>query len=346
MHKTIIILVLATSALVLASVCLVQYRQNSELKASLASLRNTLRTGTPTPGDLGVGTAAVKRPDLPAQVPDAPQEVAGVTAPPVASGSPVVAPAAVTATPAAAAAPTDESPLAGFAGMVKNPAMRDMIRAQQKGHMDMIYGALFKYLQFSGGDLDALKALLLDRQMALVDLSLGMMDSAATPASRKAAADRIKEVTADYDARIKEFLGDENYAVYQSFEATQPDRMQVTLYKGTLNAADALTEEQEDNLIRAMHDARTNFSFSVAGFGDKQGMDPEQLTPELISKLLAEQAKLQEQYTVRAATILTPSQLEQFKASQKQQQAMQEMGMKMAAKMFGQRGRNPSGDGQ
>ncbi len=38
----------------------------------------------------------------------------------------------------------------------------------------------------------------------------------------------------------------------------------------------------------------------------------------------------------KAATILTPPQLEQFKANQKQQRAMQEMGMNMAAKMFGQ----------
>jgi len=51
---------------------------------------------------------------------------------------------------------------------------------------------------------------------------------------------------------------------------------------------------------------------------------------------LEDGAKLQEQYATRAAAILTPSQLEQFKAGLKQQQAMQEMGMQMATKMFGQ----------
>jgi hypothetical protein len=64
--------------------------------------------------------------------------------------------------------------------------------------------------------------------------------------------------------------------------------------------------------------------------------DPSQFTPEKITQLLEESAKLQEQYVTKAATILTPTQLEQFKANQKQQRAMQEMGMKMAVKMFGQ----------
>jgi len=97
-----------------------------------------------------------------------------------------------------------------------------------------------------------------------------------------------------------------------------------------------MTDDQEDKLIRAMHEERTNFQFSATGFGDKQLPDPSQFTPDRIAKLMDETAKLQDQYVTRAATILTPGQLEQFKANQKQQRAMQEMGMKMATKMFGQ----------
>ena len=95
--------------------------------------------------------------------------------------------------------------------------------------------------------------------------------------------------------------------------------------------------EQEDQLIRAMHDARIGFKGAVADFGGQQeGTAPSQFTPEVIAKLLEKNAKLQEQYVAKAAAILTPAQLEMFTANQKQQQAMQEMGMNMAAKMFGQ----------
>jgi hypothetical protein len=219
---------------------------------------------------------------------------------------------------------------------MKNPGMKEMIRAQQKGQIEMMYGPLLKCLQLSDADLEKFKNLLLDRQMALVDSSMEMMNTAATPEEKKVATDRIKEMTAAYDAQAKELLGEDNYTIYKSFEETQAERMQVTMFKGSLTGTDQLSVEQEDSLIRAMHDERSNFKSTVPGFGDKQTPDPSQFTPERITQILEDSAKLQEQYVAKAATILTPSQLEQFKANQKQQQAMQEMGMKMAAKMFGQ----------
>jgi len=238
----------------------------------------------------------------------------------------------------ARAQPVDakEAPMAGLAKMMKNPGMKDMIRAQQKGQQDMMYGSLFKCLQLSDAELENFKGVLLDKQMALVDSSMDMMSGSATPEEKKAAAEKMKETTDAYDAKIKELLGDDNYAVYKSFEDTQAERMQVTLFKGSLSGVDQMSDEQEDSLIRAMHDERSNFKSTVPGFGDKQSADPSQFTPERITQMLEESAKLQEQYVAKAATILTPSQLEQFKANQKQQQAMQEMGMRMAAKMFGQ----------
>ena len=120
--------------------------------------------------------------------------------------------------------------------------------------------------------------------------------------------------------------------------------MQVTLFKGSLNSGDQMTEEQEGNLIGAMHYERTKFKFSATGLGDNQTAGPARFAPDRIAKVLEESAKLQEQYMSRAAAILTPSQLEQFKTSQKQQQAMTEMGMKMAAKMFGQPSKEASGN--
>lgn len=237
----------------------------------------------------------------------------------------------------AEAASATEAPMEGFAKMLKNPGMKDMIRAQQKGQLDMTYGPLFKYLQLSDQDLEKFKSLLLDRQMALVDSSMDMMSGAATPEEKKAAGEKIKELTAAYDAQVKELLGDENYATYKGFEDTQAERMQVTMFKGSLAAVDQLSDEQEDGLIRAMHDTRSNFKYTVPGMDGKQpSADTSQLTQEGIAKMLEDSARLQEQYVAEAAKILTPSQLEQFKSSQKQQQALQEMGLKMAAKMFGQ----------
>jgi hypothetical protein len=308
--------VLGISIVSLIGVCLFQRQQVQRLSAEHAALSKKLEQSAQAKNKRTVAKTETKK------VSDAKPQEEMIEA----------RPAQVDATPA----PAPESPMQDIAKIMKNTGMKEMIRAQQKGQLEMMYGPLFKCLQLSDAELESFKNLLLDKQMALVDNAMDMMNSAATPEEKKAAADRIKEMTASYDAQCKTLLGDENYTLYKSFEETQPERMQVSMFKGSLGSTDPLSEEQEDSLIRAMHEERSNFKSAVPGFGDQQMQDPSQFTPENITQLLEESAKLQEKYVTKAATILTPPQLEQFKANQKQQRAMQEMGMKMAEKMFGQ----------
>jgi hypothetical protein len=316
MSKQVVCVVLGISIVSLIGVCLFQRQQVQRLSAEHAALSKKLEQSAQAKNKRTVAKTETKK------VSDAKPQEEMIEA----------RPAQVDATPA----PAPESPMQDIAKIMKNTGMKEMIRAQQKGQLEMMYGPLFKCLQLSDAELESFKNLLLDKQMALVDNAMDMMNSAATPEEKKAAADRIKEMTASYDAQCKTLLGDENYTLYKSFEETQPERMQVSMFKGSLGSTDPLSEEQEDSLIRAMHEERSNFKSAVPGFGDQQMQDPSQFTPENITQLLEESAKLQEKYVTKAATILTPPQLEQFKANQKQQRAMQEMGMKMAEKMFGQ----------
>lgn len=235
-----------------------------------------------------------------------------------------------------------EAPMTGLAKMMKNPGMKDMMRSQMKGQQDMMYGSLFRYLDLPEAELATFKDLLLDKQMALIDASMELMGGNQTPEERTATTQAIKDLTEDYNARIREFLGEDEYAIFQSYEETQPERMQVNLFKASLDRGNELTVEQEDLLIKSMHGYRTNFSFSVKGFGSSQVEDPSQLTPDMVAKLLEENAQLQDQYVAHASGILNPEQLRQFKENQKQHQAMMEMGMKMAASMFGKQSKPAS----
>ncbi len=316
MNKQVVLVVLGIFIVALVGVCLFQRHQIQQLSQEQAALTRTVEQSAQAKNKRTVAKPEKTKPS------EAKPQEEQIEA----------RPAQVESKPA----PAPESPMKDIASLMKNPGMKEMIRAQQKGQIEMMYGPLFKCLQLTDAEMESFKSLLLDKQMALVDSSMEMMNSAATPEEKKAAADRIKEMTASYDAQCKALLGDENYTLYKSFEETQPERMQVAMFKGSLGSADPLSEEQEDSLIRAMHDERSNFKSVVPGVGDQQMPDPSQFTPEKITQLLEESAKLQEQYVAKAATILTPTQLEQFKANQKQQRAMQEMGMKMAAKMFGQ----------
>jgi hypothetical protein len=229
-----------------------------------------------------------------------------------------------------------------IAKMMKDPAMREMMRGQQKGMMDVTHASLFRYLDLSPEELETFKTLLLDKQMALVDVGIGFMDTSATAEEREARARELEQLNKDFDARIRDALGDEDFAVYQEFEATQPERMQVNTFKMSLSGDQALDEEKEHLLVRALYDERTNMTFSLS-MDQRRPPDPSQFTAETIAKFLEEGRALQDRSVQRAAQVLTPQQLDSFKRSLEQQRAMQEMGLKMAAQMFGAPADNAAG---
>jgi len=222
----------------------------------------------------------------------------------------------------------------GLAKMMKNPQMKEMVRTQQKVMLDRQYGSLSKYLNLPPERLDALKQLLSDRQMAMVDAGMSMMGG--SDAERKQALDETKAIKTDYDKKIQDLLGAQDYPVFQDYEKTVNERTSVDMFKDTLPATDMLTDTQYDNLIAAMYQERKDFPSS--SLMNNQNQDPSQLTEEHITELQKQMEQLQQKYAERAAAILTPTQLEQFTKWQQQWSTMQLAGLKMAAAMFGNKG--------
>jgi hypothetical protein len=257
---------------------------------------------------------------------------------------PVAQPQAAASTPVASigpVAPEQKSPnfLAAVSKMAKDPAFKDMMRNQQKVMLDMMYGGLFKSLNLPAEDLDALKQLLVDRQMALADGGMAIMSGELSAADRAQKAKEIEQVKADYDKKIQDFLGAEDYAVFKDYEQTQSERVQVNMFKQSLASADALTEQQEADLVAAMYQERKNLP--DPDFMRKTAPDPAKFTEEGIAEMQEQLEQLQDKYLQSAAKILNATQLEQFKKSSEQQRAMQAMGLKMAAQMFGQQQQSP-----
>lgn len=227
----------------------------------------------------------------------------------------------------------DEPPLAGLAEMLKSPGMKDMLRAQQKAILEVSYGSLLKYLQLPPEELEGFKELLVEKQMALMDIGLDAMDTSIPADKRKEKAQRAGDLTKEFDEKIRTLLGEDNYEVYKQYEDYQPDMMQVNLFKPSLGSGDQLNEEQEHKLIIAMHEERKKNPFSTE-LNQQETFDPSMFTEETIAKHMDMLARLQESYIARARDILSESQLNQFISSLKQQRAMQEMSMKMARQMF------------
>lgn len=197
-----------------------------------------------------------------------------------------------------------------LANLIKNPQTRELLRTQQKTLIDQIYSALAvptnKYV--------ALKELLLDRQVAMTEPSLAAMNG--TAAERAAATTNVLTIKASYDGKIKDLLGAQDYQIFQDYEKSLPERLQVLSFQSTSPVDSKLTVDQENRLASAMYAERQAMPDLSAL--SKQAFGSSILNSNKMVELQAQMEELEQGYLRRAATILTPDQLERFKEWQEQ----------------------------
>lgn len=250
-----------------------------------------------------------------------------------AEAAPAAAPAEA-ARPAAAALPGTNF-MGAVADMMKNPQMKEMIRAQQKVVVGQMYGGLARYLTLSPEMKERLDQLLLERQMALAEQGVAMMSGSEE--ERRQAAEAAKALKEEYDQSIRDLLGSQDYEVLQQYEQSLAEQTSVSMFKGTLSGDDALSEQQEADLVAALYQARQELpKDSLFNRQPQEAQDPSQLTQERVAEALKQMEVLQQRYAEQASSVLTPAQLERFRQWQQQMAAMQRAGLNMAAQMFGQ----------
>jgi F0F1-type ATP synthase membrane subunit b/b' len=237
------------------------------------------------------------------------------------------------AQPAKAAA---GNPMKPMAEMMKTPEMRDALIQQNLGQVDMFYGKLYDRLQLEGADRQDFKNLLTERMRAEVEMSIQMLAGDFSPQQSGAALEEMRKANTASDQKIRAFLSNENdYKAFQTWEKTKADRM--ILNMGTpafASAGEPLTVAQEDQLVSAMFAARTKSS-AVPDMSKPENLTAANLSPDMTQKILADYDAQVAQVAAGAAAYLSPTQLEALKALQKQQRALQEMGLKMGATMVG-----------
>ena len=229
----------------------------------------------------------------------------------------------------------DENPMSAMAKMMKDPAMREVMKSQMRSQVDFMYRDLFDLLGLDAGKQEQLTKLLVDRAGAGMDLGFSMMGGEKiSDEERKKKTEAMAAATAESDQALKELLGDD-YAKYDSFEKSQPERQQLNSLNGLLkDKGIGLSEEAESKLMDTMFKERTSFKYDV-DLSDQRTMDPGKFTAENLSRFQEQQAVLRGQILSKVEPILTPDQLEVFRKSQEQQAAMEKMGMEMAQKMMG-----------
>lgn len=127
----------------------------------------------------------------------------------------------------------EKNPMSSMAEMMKDPAMRDMMKSQMRSQLELQYRDLFDMLGLDGGKQEKLVKLLSDRASAGMEFGLSMMggEKPSTEEMKKKAAE-VKAMTGASDAEIKELLGEGDYAKFDRYEKSQTERQQL----GVLNS--------------------------------------------------------------------------------------------------------------
>ena len=242
---------------------------------------------------------------------------------------------------AKAPAQTNSKPSNPLSEMFKNPAMKEMIKNQQKtalgAMLDKNYAKLFSDLGLTPEQASALKDMILNKQLEGAQMGMSLLSDEQDAAKRAELVQQVKAASDAADAQIKEFLGDENFAQFQAYEKSMGERMAISGFKDQLgNGPTALTGNQEQQLLQAMTLERQNFKFTT-DFSDKTkftGDFASMFTEDKMNGYFDELGQLNQQYRARAQSILTSDQLTAFDKYLSNQQVLQKAGMQMAAKMF------------
>jgi hypothetical protein len=235
------------------------------------------------------------------------------------------------------------NPMHSMAAMFKDPKMREMIKAQQKAFMGPVvqkqYAELLKQLNMTPEQSATFKDLVQKKMLAGADVGLSMMDDSLDASQRADLAKQVKSKSDDVDNEIKDFLGDSNYQSYKSYEKMVPDRMSVGQFNDQFaGTSDALSADQQNQLVQALSDARNNFKWTSGLNQENPGANGDMaslLKSDNIDRFVAERTQFDENFLTKAQQFLNPSQLNAYRQFQETQRNMQVAGLKMASQMFG-----------
>jgi len=221
--------------------------------------------------------------------------------------------------------------------MMKDPAMREMMREQQKAMINMMYSGLFKDLNLTPDEKEKFKTLLTDAQMKNVEAAQGLFGGDSKDGNMEDAGKQIAEAKKQTDAEIKALLGDDRFAQYQDYQKVVGERMQLDQFKNQLTGENMpLTDEQQARLLQVMKETKTSMPPPISDY-QTQIPKKDTFTAENLDKQLKWMDDRNQQIleAITARQILTPEQLKQYQSFQEQQTSMQKLGLNMAKQMFG-----------
>lgn len=222
--------------------------------------------------------------------------------------------------------------------MMKDPAMRDMLRSQQKVAINQMYKGLFKDLNLAPDAREKLAGILTDSQMRNLEAAQGMMgEGGQEQANMKEMQAKMDAAKKQTEADVKALLGDEGYAKYDNYQKTIGERMQLESLTTNLQEANLpLQEGQSAQLLQILQEEKAAVPPVIPTDNTQTPANMKELmTPAKIAQQLQWMKDYDDRIANRARGILNAEQFAKFADHQKQQRTMQEFGLKLASEMLG-----------
>jgi hypothetical protein len=212
--------------------------------------------------------------------------------------------------------------------LLDDPEAAPLLASQRRQMVEQRYAALFARLNLPPAQLEKLKSLLADKQLAGTEaMALARTQGLGRDDARAA----IQQANADSDAQIKATIGDAAFASLQNYDSTFPQRTVVNDLAQRLDAAGtALQTAQREQLVQILADNALPGTNNAAmpfmpggGRGGGPGFFAAMGGPNLgdgdVGQYLSDKAIKDAATLQQAATVLTPPQLQLLQQMQEEQ---------------------------
>src|SRR5262249_54824771 len=116
------------------------------------------------------------------------------------------------------------------------------------------------------------------------------------------------------DDDLKAFLGESRYALYQDYQMTVGDRLQLSQFV-QMNGDNPVTDQQTEQLLNIIKEERQSVGASTgqtfSGDHGKEDLEA-MISDEQLDKLLKSQQSVNERVYLRAFQVLSPDQMQNF----------------------------------
>jgi hypothetical protein len=193
-----------------------------------------------------------------------------------------------------------------FAELLADPEVVELMMVQRKGELDGRYAALFKKLNLSAEETDALKTLLAEKRLARMETNAVARAEGIGGNDREMMQELVRESDEEVEARMRELLGNDRYGKLQEYESTTQERARVQQPDLRLSYSQAPLLPYQSEALVAIY----------AAAPPEPRLTGRNVTAEETTAYFNQLQAYDAQIYTRAQTILNATQLESFRQIQ------------------------------